>query len=239
MVVTDATHQLYRLIDNSECIDDRYKFMNCVKKFINQGANINVMAPRGYTILMCACRRGMHELAIFIIKSGAKLDLQNAFRMTALMIACSYAYTMDSIQCAQVLIDAGCDVDIQDGQGQTALMRLIKNENICQFWHHTFINLVRVSQTSITDIRGQTVYDIYFSTVLIKIMALDDKFEYETEKIKYGTDNDFVHETDNEIDYKMFLCHNFHDKIILSYDELNLLMGKMRVGQNIKSAQYT
>ena len=223
MVVIDATHQLYSLINSCECIDNRRKFINRVKNFISMGASVNVHAPGGRTILMSVCKHGIHELMTHVIKCGAKMDLQDSWKRTALMTACICADSTQSIKCIDVLLDAGCNVDIRDIQGQTALMHLAKNMKLNQFCHDTFMNLVMLSDTSIINDRCLTAYNIFVSRNDLRLKRNDNS----------------MCESDDKIDYDVILCHSlWGDKNILTHYELNLLMGKMRTGYNIKSATH-
>lgn len=72
-----------------------------------------------------------------------------------------------------------------------------------------------LSDVHIINRDNQTVYDIFYG-----------KKTYHTqESVPDGIGSD------------IFMCNKYHDKITLSYYELNLLKGVVRVGDNIKSAR--
>ena len=67
---------------------------------------------------MHAARMGRTEIVKLLIDAGAKLDLQNVGKMTALMIAANNGHT----EVVQLLIDAGATLDLQNVGKMTALM---------------------------------------------------------------------------------------------------------------------
>ncbi|GBG33918.1 Ankyrin repeat and KH domain-containing protein 1 [Hondaea fermentalgiana] len=66
---------------------------------------------------------GQPAIAQWLIKRGAKIDLQQNGGWTALMIACCY----DQPDTAQMLIERGAKIDLQEKEGCTALMIACRN----------------------------------------------------------------------------------------------------------------
>lgn len=82
--------------------------------------NINEPDVLGNTPLINACIRYNFEIAKTLVELGAKLDIQNFEKKTALMIACE-GTNFDIIK---LLVENGADFDIRDECGNTALMNM-------------------------------------------------------------------------------------------------------------------
>ncbi len=80
---------------------------------------------RGYTPLLEAARRGYEEMAAALIDSGANVDAEDPYGVTALM----YSLISGSAQTAERLIEAGAQVNARDIDGRTALIEALTTEN--------------------------------------------------------------------------------------------------------------
>lgn len=94
---------------------------------INQGESINVKSDVGNTALMLAAWYGMRSLLKDLIADGAGLDFKNNLGETALMAA---VLGTDAFQCVSLLLEAGANPNLQDNNGNTALLLNIFDTNI-------------------------------------------------------------------------------------------------------------
>lgn len=126
----------------------------------------NSSKAKGFTHLMSLVFVENNTEAIEIIKhilktSPDELNKQNSKGFTALMLACLYT-NADAIK---LLLDAGCDTNLSDNCGNTALMYMLHNPNPDKtILTHLIIN----SQSSITyyNSYGQSAYILYKRTRL-------------------------------------------------------------------------
>jgi hypothetical protein len=89
-----------------------------VLQLITAGVAVNRQEPvTRCTALMLAVKHGHTEIALGMIKAGARLDTQDASGATALMLAVKHGHT----EIALGMIKAGARLDTQDEHGNTAL----------------------------------------------------------------------------------------------------------------------
>ena len=100
-------------------IDNEYELL---QEFISNRLDINTYDKLGDTILTNAIKHKDMELIRVLINAGAKVNKQGIWTYTGLM------YTVENggehavaIMCA--LIEAKADVNMQDSEGKTALMK--------------------------------------------------------------------------------------------------------------------
>ncbi|MGM0588370.1 MAG: ankyrin repeat domain-containing protein [Bacteroidota bacterium] len=88
-----------------------------VKVLVNNGADVNATNKDGGTSLMNASFNGHVDIVRYLIAQGANLNAQlNENGYSALMFAAEKGNT----ETVQVLIDAGCDPQLEDDKGRTA-----------------------------------------------------------------------------------------------------------------------
>lgn len=122
-----------------------------LEKALNAGSNPNIHTKTGVTPLMIASYNGYLTIARLLLKFGANADLTTLSnrefnfgkllsnknsKTTALMMA---AYT-GKLEMVVALIKGGADVNMQDSDGQTALMYTILGD---LNWPHKPLDTVR------------------------------------------------------------------------------------------------
>ena len=84
--------------------------LKVIELLLDQGADIEKADEKGRTALYHAVKGGEEEVLRLLIKKGADLDIKTNIRgLTALRKAITKRHT----QCAEILIDNGCDVNLQ------------------------------------------------------------------------------------------------------------------------------
>ena len=90
-----------------------------IPALLQAGVDIEVTDAKGYTPLVIASYNGQPGATAALLAAGAQVDgAADARGNTALMGVCFKGY----VEIAQILIDAGADVNRRNGVGQTALM---------------------------------------------------------------------------------------------------------------------
>lgn len=94
-----------------------------VKSVISRGCDINQSNVRGITPLMAAINGGQDEIANYLCKSGASINIASRNGETAIYVACDKV----NIVMVKLLLDAGCDVNAKTNEshpqtGRTPLM---------------------------------------------------------------------------------------------------------------------
>ncbi|MCI8670313.1 MAG: hypothetical protein HFI34_12490 [Lachnospiraceae bacterium] len=90
--------------------------MNLMQKFIDQGADLNVVDSNGNTALMTAALYNQITAAVRLIKNKCELNLQNNEGDTALHISVREG----DFEISYMLVDAGADCQIANNSGETA-----------------------------------------------------------------------------------------------------------------------
>ena len=95
-----------------------------VQQFIDEGVNINSKNPTGNTLLIFVADQGDASMAAILLnaQSNLDLDIQNADGVTALMVA-SRRGKLDTVN---LLLEAGADFTLEDGNGYTASYHAIR-----------------------------------------------------------------------------------------------------------------
>ena len=85
------------------------------KLLLERGTDINAQDEFGWTPLHSASYNGRHEISQFLLLLGAKMKLENCLGETALHLVRRGRYgTQDGVRIAQLLLDAGSDVNARD-----------------------------------------------------------------------------------------------------------------------------
>jgi ankyrin repeat protein len=114
------------------------------------GVDVEATDAKGYTALVLASYNGQEGTTALLLQHGAAVDgAHDAQGNTALMGVCFKGY----LPIAQLLIDAGADVNRRNSVGQTALMMA------ALFNQSAIIDLLlaKGADASITDAAGNTV----------------------------------------------------------------------------------
>ena len=82
---------------------------------LERGTDMNAQDEFGWTPLHSASNNGRHEISQFLLLRGANLKLDNCLGETALHLVGQGRYgTQDGARIAQLLLDAGLDVNARD-----------------------------------------------------------------------------------------------------------------------------
>lgn len=95
----------------------RRNWLNCIKKLINLGADINQQGWRGQTALIVACDYCNYPVVSELIELNANIDIQDDDNWTALMYACKNKY---SIKIVTYLFEYGADLKIKNKKKKIA-----------------------------------------------------------------------------------------------------------------------
>ncbi len=90
-----------------------------VRRRLLTGVNPNKAALDGITALMQGAMNGRADIAITLVKFGARIDAKDRSGNTALV----WAAERGSALLVTLLADAGADIDTTDQQGMSALMK--------------------------------------------------------------------------------------------------------------------
>ena len=85
---------------------------------------INEQNENGYTPLILACYRGNNELAAFLVHKVKDIDALS--EMGTALMACA---VKGNVQIAKLLLEKGCNPDLTDANGTTALIYATQFKN--------------------------------------------------------------------------------------------------------------
>lgn len=104
---------------------DHVKALDITKLLITRGADINAEGGEYGNALCAALAWHRSGLAVYLLKSGARTDLRDSFKRTAL----HYAVQTSSVEMAQELLDRGASVEVADDAQASPLDIAIQNRN--------------------------------------------------------------------------------------------------------------
>ncbi len=118
--------------------DNVSQFTNIINNLLAQGAKINdatTANPGGSTALMFACQNNdvPADIVSLLINKGAKVNIQNIHKKTALMYCIKYDLnfkgpTFNTVKKIKILIAAGADVKLSDNEGDSIIHDLARNK---------------------------------------------------------------------------------------------------------------
>jgi ankyrin repeat protein len=126
--------------------------LSAVKDALQNGANINTKAVKGYTPLMLAIYQGHTDIATFLISSNADVNIKSDDRWTALM----FAAFSGNIKLVDLLIQSKAEVNAKDGVIGRALIG-------AAFWGNTTVVkrlLEEGADANIVDKNGNTALKV-------------------------------------------------------------------------------
>ena len=88
-----------------------------IAALLKRGADVNMVNPKGDTLLMAAARSGKPEVLKTLLAARPRLNARNAYGESALMLAAINGRT----EVVKTLIDAGADVNYTSANGHNAL----------------------------------------------------------------------------------------------------------------------
>jgi hypothetical protein len=109
-------------------VNDRYGLQHAIR----EGTLINAQNSDGETLLACAARYGRPAIIASLLKVGADVAAVDSRGRTALVHA---ACDRHSVQCMQLLLEAGADPDTRLEDGSTLLMTLMKRYHFARPRH--------------------------------------------------------------------------------------------------------
>jgi ankyrin repeat protein len=136
-----------------------------VKAAIASGAKLNSFNSNGCTALHYAAYYGQLPAVQMLLDSGANVDLRSEESgalgrgASALWIAAGSDYVRDHGEIIRALIAAGADVDAQDLDGQTPLMRAV-DKGFSGYPGAIAALIEAGASLDIVDIKGRTAVDI-------------------------------------------------------------------------------
>ena len=103
-----ALHYLCRWEANNCVADDR---VACIKLLIDAGANLEAVDLNGHTPLQFAANFANAEIVSLLLDAGANVNAVSDLGSTALHLA--------ALDCVEVLLAAGADINVRDNSGRT------------------------------------------------------------------------------------------------------------------------
>lgn len=94
------------------------------------GANPNFRTPAGMTVLHAAVRMNAPEMAELLVEAGADLLSRNDYGLLPVDLAAIYGYQELAQQLIGQMNARGTEVDQQDAEGNTALMRAVQTGDL-------------------------------------------------------------------------------------------------------------
>ena len=92
--------------------------LNCMKKLLDAGADVDVPGGNEQTALIQAAERGQDKAVKFLLKEGAKVNSKDVHQKTALIYAASEGF----FKCVELLIQAGADPNEVPKYGPTTIV---------------------------------------------------------------------------------------------------------------------
>jgi len=116
-LVEEAGLHTYALRNDMERLEGYIGLQNKDRQGKNFIRFLDAQDRHGNTALMCACWKGHLDIAQFLIKSGASLNIQNFYGWTATMWAVSNKHPL----VVALLIAKGADLRVQTPVGRAAI----------------------------------------------------------------------------------------------------------------------
>ena len=98
--------------------------MEKLKKFLEEGINVNTRGKYNTTALHTAANSGKKDIVEFLINKGANVDARDSFGLAPLYYAALHNYE----DIANLLLDKGTDINAKDKKGYTLLYYAIWDE---------------------------------------------------------------------------------------------------------------
>jgi ankyrin repeat protein len=127
--------------------------LECMEYMIDNGGDVNVINNKGHSILDYALVDGKIEIAELLTKEGISVNSENTKDITILMIlAMAKDKHVWHKRALELAIDAGVDVNWQDSDGRTALMKAVETGDIVGMT----VLIEKGADTQLVDKEGKT-----------------------------------------------------------------------------------
>lgn len=165
--------------------DQNEEYFDVITKLHKHGANVNLASDSGQTALMMSSKWSP-TLTTLLINCGADIEKTDDNNMTAL----HYSIMFSRIDCIKILMEHGADININPrtnsiiyhlivkkqkyetvdylmtvglnpDNGGSILINLCRENEIHKIPMVTLTNLIRISDLSLRDKKGNTAYDYY------------------------------------------------------------------------------
>ena len=104
------------------------------RSLVEHKANLNQMNEAGLTLLHLAISRTDTKAAMFLLEAGAGVNLTTtADRLSALHMLAGSSNQNDLMRVARAIVDKGADLNLQNSEGETALVAAVRSENTEMF----------------------------------------------------------------------------------------------------------
>ncbi|KAF0690709.1 Aste57867_17919 [Aphanomyces stellatus] len=102
--------------------------LDAVKAFLAAGTPVNAQDENGYTPLQAAVSYSHADIVHYLLAAGASATLGNSDNETPL-------HYCESVECAQILLQHGADINATNAEQRTPLDAAIddENEELCAF----------------------------------------------------------------------------------------------------------
>jgi ankyrin repeat protein len=101
-------------------------YVQIAKALLAAGADIDARDNLGFTPMAAAAEQGHGELAKVLLAAGAGVHVRNATGATPLIHSSQHPSNVDFVR---ALLEAGAELDAQDNEGGTALLRAVASTN--------------------------------------------------------------------------------------------------------------
>ena len=136
-----------------------------VRRYIQNGYNVNEKDSLGWTPLMWAVSEGHLKIVKELVRAGADVDLRNLNGRTALHLACYYDYQ----KVMKLLIESMSNINEQDKNGKTALM-LAAEQGHCSV---VGALMKAGADTTVKDDKGETAVCLAESYAVVRHLVTD------------------------------------------------------------------
>ena len=159
-----------------------------VDELLNKGVNINLPYNHsGWTPFMWVCKEHCDpDIIEKFLQYNPNINLKNKEGSTALHIMARYRSSFD---CLALLIKKGANVDAQDNDGWTPLMKAVCHPQ-AMMRKDVILNLAENTNTALKNNDGKTAYDLAKEneafddeTLMLFLKPVDDLTEDEFHKI--------------------------------------------------------
>lgn len=157
--------------------------IDCVKLLIRNKADVNVVDVNNHTALMYAVENvdttSTIECVRELINAKSDIHVKNKKSLSLLMIACKKCTPQNSdlmIECIDLLIDNGANLNDVSVKNMTALMYLFKYLTYKQKYYNTITKIIQNTDSTIVNSNGKIAYDYYLKNESFVSLLANESF---------------------------------------------------------------